>query len=98
MHRLVGHRDVPRRPVCVGIDGDGRDAQTTAGVDHAAGDLAPVRDQDLVEHQVPSSNAACKVAARRLSERHEQHALHGAAASARIVATAIRAARSAGKP
>jgi hypothetical protein len=49
-HRLVGHRDVPGRPVGVRIDRDRAHAEPAAGLDHAARDFAPVRDQDLAEH------------------------------------------------
>ena len=50
MHRLVGHLDVQRVPVGIGIDGDRLDAHAPRGLDDPAGDLAPVGDQDLVEH------------------------------------------------
>ena len=53
MHRLVGHPHVQRAGVGVGIDGDGLDAHPPGRLDDPAGDLAPVRDQDLVEHRLP---------------------------------------------
>ena len=53
MHGLIGHLHMARIAVGVGIDRDRRHAQAAAGVDDAAGDLAPVGDQDLVEHVVP---------------------------------------------
>jgi hypothetical protein len=53
MHRLVRHLDMQRVAVGVGIDGDGRDAHLARGLDDAAGDLAPVGDQDLLEHGSP---------------------------------------------
>jgi hypothetical protein len=37
-------------PVDVGEDHDGADAEPVQGADHPAGDLAPVGDQDGVEH------------------------------------------------
>ena len=50
MDGLVGHLHMQRVPVGVGIDGDGLDAHAPRGLDDPAGDLAPVGDQDLVEH------------------------------------------------
>ena len=49
--RLVGHLDMQRVAICVGVDRDRPDAHAPCGLDNAAGDLAPVCDQDLVEHQ-----------------------------------------------
>jgi hypothetical protein len=46
---LVGAPDVEGRAVRVRVDGDGGDAEVAAGADHAHGDLAAVRDQDLAE-------------------------------------------------
>ena len=42
---------VQRLGVGLGVDGHGRDAQLAAGADDAHGDLAPVGDEDLVEHR-----------------------------------------------
>ena len=50
MHGLVGHFDVQRVLVGVGIDRDGLDAHLAGRLDDAAGDFAAVRDQDLLEH------------------------------------------------
>ena len=50
MHRLVGHLDMQRLGVGVGIDGDGAHAQPARRADDAAGDLAAIGDQDLGEH------------------------------------------------
>ena len=50
MHRLVGHLHMQRPGVGVRIDRHRLDAHLARGLDHPAGDLAPVRDQDLVEH------------------------------------------------
>ena len=50
MHRLVGHLDMQRVAVGVGVDRDGLDAHAPRGLDDAAGDLAAIGDQDLVEH------------------------------------------------
>ena len=52
-HRLVGHLDMQRVLVGVGIDGDGLDPQPPGGLDHPAGDFAAIGDQDLVEHGLP---------------------------------------------
>ncbi len=37
--------------VGVGVDRDGLDTEIARGADHAAGDLAAVRDQERVEHE-----------------------------------------------
>ena len=47
---LVGELDVQRVAVGLGIDGDGGDAHAPGRLDDAAGDLAAVGDQDLLEH------------------------------------------------
>jgi hypothetical protein len=49
---LVGQAHVQAVAVEVGVDGDRRDVELTAGSDHADGDLAPVGDQDLGEHLI----------------------------------------------
>jgi hypothetical protein len=49
-HRLVRQLDVLGFRVRVGEDGDRGHAHATRGADHAAGDLAAVGDQDLIEH------------------------------------------------
>ena len=48
---LVGQLHMRRARVGVGIDGDGRDPHPPRGADDSAGDLAPVGDQNLLEHQ-----------------------------------------------
>jgi hypothetical protein len=47
---LVGEADVQRVLVGLGVHGHGLDAELAARVDHAQGDLAAVRNQDLLEH------------------------------------------------
>ena len=54
MHGLVGHGDMQRAAIRVGIDGDGRNAELLRGLDDPAGDLAAIGDQDFLEHQVSS--------------------------------------------
>ncbi len=49
----VGFADVRRGGVGLGIDGDGAHAETPRGADDAAGDLAPVGDEDR-RHQCQS--------------------------------------------
>ncbi len=51
--RLVGQLDVQRPGVGLGIDRHGPDAHAPRRLDDAARDLAPVGDQDLVEHLAP---------------------------------------------
>src|SRR5215218_5112019 len=48
--RLVCETGVQRLPVGVGVDGDACDAHLPEGSDDADGDLAPVSDQNLLEH------------------------------------------------
>ena len=48
---FVGHLDVQGIAVGIGVDGDGLDAEAACGLDHAAGDLAAIGDQDLLEHR-----------------------------------------------
>ncbi len=50
-HRLVGLANMQRVGIGLGIHGHGLDAQPLAGTDDAAGDLAAVGDQDLVEQR-----------------------------------------------
>ena len=51
-NRLVGSTHMQRIGIGVGIDRDGANAELAAGVHDAAGDLAAVGDQDLVEHLI----------------------------------------------
>jgi hypothetical protein len=46
----VGLGDVRGVRVGVGVDGDGADAEAAAGGEDAAGDLAPVGDQNSGDH------------------------------------------------
>ncbi len=48
--RLVGHGDVQRVLVGVGIDRDRADAHAPRGLHHAARDLAAIGDQNLAKH------------------------------------------------
>src|SRR5262249_1772222 len=49
-HGLVGHFDVQRVAVGVGIDRNSCDSQAARGLDDPAGDLAAIGDQDTLEH------------------------------------------------
>ena len=53
MDGLVGHLDMQRVRVGVGIDGDGLDAHLAGRLDDAAGDLAAIGDQNLLEQSFP---------------------------------------------
>src|SRR5690606_4206091 len=53
MHRLIGHLDVQRVAIGVGIDGNGGDAELLRRFDDPAGDLAAIGDEDFLEHQLP---------------------------------------------
>ena len=57
--RLVGVAEVQRVLVDLGVDGDGLDPELLAGPDDAQGDLAPVRDEDALEHR-PCSGRGIK--------------------------------------
>src|ERR1043166_10334979 len=50
VHRLVRHLYVQRILVGVGIDRDRGDAHAPAGLDHPAGDLSAIGDEDFGEH------------------------------------------------
>ena len=56
MHGLVGHFDMQRVLVGVGIDRDRLDAHLAGGLDDAAGDLAAIGDQDFLEHLCPGAD------------------------------------------
>ena len=49
-NRVVGHLDMERVAVGLGIDRDGRDPHAPGGLDDAAGDLAAIGNQDSLEH------------------------------------------------
>ena len=48
---LVGETDMKRMAVELGVDGDRRYPELAAGPDDPHRDLAPVRDEHLVEHR-----------------------------------------------
>ncbi len=54
-HRLVGHLDMQRVAVGLGIDRDRLDAHPARGLDDPAGDFAAIGDQDTLEHAAHSS-------------------------------------------
>ena len=56
--RLIGHFDMKRVLVGFRIDGDGLDAHAARRLDDAAGDLAAVGDEDLLEHRRPNRRKA----------------------------------------
>jgi hypothetical protein len=49
-HRLVGHLDMQRIGVGLGMHGDGADAEALRGLEDAAGDFTAVGDKDFREH------------------------------------------------
>ena len=51
-YRLIGHLDVQPVAVGLGIDRHRLDAELPRRLDDAAGDLAAVGDEDLVEHEL----------------------------------------------
>ncbi len=50
MHRLIGHLDMQRIAVGIGIDCDRLDAELLRGLDDPAGNFAPVGDEDFLDH------------------------------------------------
>ena len=56
--RLIGHFDMERVLIGFRIDGDGLDAHAARRLDDAAGDLATVGDEDLLEHRRPNRRKA----------------------------------------
>jgi hypothetical protein len=56
---LVGEAHVLGVGVGLGMHGDGLHTQLATGAEDAQGDLAPVGDQDLVEHDQPITNIGC---------------------------------------
>ncbi|GAA6195567.1 hypothetical protein NBRC116598_10110 [Pseudophaeobacter arcticus] len=50
MNRLIGHLHMQGLLIRIRIDGNGFDTHLAGGLDNTAGDLAPVRDQDLFKH------------------------------------------------
>lgn len=51
--RFVGERDMGGAGLDLGVDGDDADAQAARGACDAAGDFAPVGDQEAIEHLEP---------------------------------------------
>jgi hypothetical protein len=49
-HRLVGHFDMQRVAVGLGIDGDRLDPHAAGSLNDPAGDLAAICDQNSFEH------------------------------------------------
>src|SRR5262245_8058781 len=49
-NRFVGKGHVLAARVCIRINGDGSDAESTRGRDHSTGNLATICNQDLAEH------------------------------------------------
>ena len=72
---LVGHLDVQRVPVGVGIDRDRLDPHPAGGLDDPAGDFAAIGDQDALEHggrivPHPTGGRLCGSAAKSQSRPH----------------------------
>jgi hypothetical protein len=69
MDLLVGHFDMQRRSVSIGVDRNGLDAQPAGRLDDATGNLAPVRDQDFIEHSSSQLNSHSELGSARKHER-----------------------------
>ena len=54
MDRLIRHLNVQGLRIRVRIDGDRSQAHLAGSLDDVAGNLAPVGDQDFLEHEVSS--------------------------------------------
>ena len=64
MDRLIGLAHMFCARIGVGIDGDRRNTEPTAGLKNAAGDLAPIRDEQLLDLQcvaLPAPGGLCHV-------------------------------------
>ena len=95
-HRLVGELDVERVAVGLGVHGDRGDAQPPRRLDDAAGDLAAVGDQDLLEHAIrPIRAECCRACAtgRRPSCRRASRASGRCASSSRAAGSRRRRSR-----
>src|SRR4029079_9344266 len=49
-HGLIGHLDMQRVAIGLGIDRNGLDPHPTGGLDDTAGDFAAIGDEDAFEH------------------------------------------------
>ena len=49
---LVGHQNVQRGAIHVGIDRNRRNSQLAAGTNHPHRDLSPISDKNLLEHEL----------------------------------------------
>ncbi len=49
---LVGFENMGRGAIGVGIDGDGGEAQLTAGAQNAQGDFATIGDENFAKHRI----------------------------------------------
>ncbi|ENN85754.1 hypothetical protein RHSP_36426 [Rhizobium freirei PRF 81] len=52
MNGLIGHFNMQSIPVGIGVDGDRQDTHAARSLDHAAGDLAAIGDQNFLEHAI----------------------------------------------
>ncbi len=52
MHRLIGHFDMQRIRVCIGINCDSDNAHFACGADNPAGNFSAIGNQYLFEHLI----------------------------------------------
>ena len=71
-YRLIGFMSVVGVGVGVGVDGDAANAEARAGARDAAGDFAPVGDQDGIEHATTSGRPARYLSWRGRGERETE--------------------------
>jgi hypothetical protein len=70
MDGLIRHLDMQGIPIRIRIDRNGGNAHAARGFDHAAGNLAAIRDQDFLEHRVSTQEMRSGVL--RIKSRNAQ--------------------------
>ena len=69
MDRLVGHFDMQRVGVGVGIDGDGRKPHALRGLNDATSDFAAIGDENFTKHSRPAAPIPSSIVAPQLTNR-----------------------------
>ena len=72
VYGFVGHLDMQRFLVRIGIYGDALDSHAMRRADNSAGDFAAISDQDLREHKFPALQRNVAVLAPRIFQMFVQ--------------------------